>query len=132
MIKFVGILVAEPIGFKCPIPEGFFYIDHPHITLLSWELSKENKQKLRDTDLSILDEFPSITWNKPYLADNGKKISIVRDAIEQQAIKAWVWKAIADLKLDCYVDNSRIYHVSVANKTGSQYDSVPDPWNHRK
>lgn len=130
-VKFTGILVAVDFHvFEIDIPEPFKAVDHIHITLLSSELSPGARKALKGKDLSKLPPFPKVTFGTTHIADNGKKISIYADCMQQDAIRAWVEQAIAILGIDAKVDPARVYHVSIANLTGSQYDSVPDPWNH--
>lgn len=132
-VEFKNILVAEVTQApSAELPEGFVRVDHTHITLLSSELSKPVRAYLKSNwGSSSLPEFPSVTFGESYLADNGKKASVVADCNEQEAIREWVSEVVSILGLDVTVDPSRVYHVSIANRTGSQYDSVPDPWNHR-
>lgn len=131
MVKFTGILVASVPLPAVEIPAGFLPVDQPHITLLSSELGKDVRKALKGRDLSALPDFPAVTWGAPYSADNGIKASLVCDCVEQSQIRAWVESAVAALGIAVVVDPARVYHVSVANRTGSQFDSVPDPWNHR-
>ena len=131
MVKFTGILVASVPLPSCEIPAGFLPVDQPHITLLSSELGKDVRKALKGRDLSALPAFPAVTFGPAYSADNGTKASLVCDVIEQGAVRAWVESAVAALGIAVVVDPSRVYHVSVANRTGSQFDGVPDPWNHR-
>jgi hypothetical protein len=131
MVKFTGILVASVPLPACEIPAGFLPVEEPHITLLSSELGKDVRKILKGKDLSILPPFPAVTFGPAYSADNGTKASLVCDCVEQAEIRAWVESAIATLGIPVTLDPSRVYHVSVANRTGSKFDSVPDPWNHR-
>ena len=134
MINFSRILTAEPRDFAVPIPPNMKPVDASHVTLLSRELSRAGRDKLESMDLSCLPPFPALTWGPAYLADNGKKCSLVRDAREQEEVAHWVALAVHRLGLgpeDVRLDPSRVYHVSVANMTGSPFDSVADPWNHR-
>ncbi|MFA6270670.1 MAG: hypothetical protein WC657_05705 [Candidatus Paceibacterota bacterium] len=132
-VAFTGILVAEVTEvIPANIPEGYVRVDHTHITLLSSELSKAVRAYLKSNwGASSLPAFPNVTFGETYLADNGKKASLVATCNEQAEIRAWVQQVVAILGLDVQVDPSRVYHVSIANRTGSQFDSVPDPWNHR-
>lgn len=135
---FKNILVGIPSekelgdlgGIK--IPEGFVSVDHLHITLLSSELSKEARKDLKGKDLSSIPSFPSVSFLEPYVAHNGVKGSIVVDCVEQSAIKEWVEGIVEQLGIDCKINPERVYHLSIANFTGSQFDSVPDPWNHKQ
>jgi hypothetical protein len=133
---FTGILVAKGLDkndFSDMIPEGMIPVDHLHVTLLSSELPKELRAKIKK-DFSILDklEFPDVTFGNPYIVDNGTKRSAVVDLNEQEPVRLWVKLALALFEIDTSIINpARVYHVSIANKTGSQFDSVPDPWNHK-
>lgn len=134
MVNFNRILTATPKDFAVPIPPALKPVDRPHVTLLYKELSQAGRDKLKHADLSCLPPFPPLTWGPAYLADDGKKRSLVRDAQEQDEIQLWVALAAHQLGLgaeDVLLDTNRVYHVSVANKTGSVFDSVPDPWNWR-
>lgn len=131
MIKFTGILVASVPLPAVEIPAGYLPVDQPHITLLSSELGKDVRKAMKGMDLACLPPFPSVTFGPAYSADNGTKASIVCDCNEQAEIRAWVESAVAALGIAVTLNPERVYHVSVANRTGSQFDSVPDPWNHR-
>ena len=127
--------MANPFGSSLDesVPEGYIAVFCPHITLLSHELSKSVRAELKATwGSNTLPDFPEVTHGEPYFASNGAKESWVVDCIEQDAIRAWVTEVITLLGLDVTIDPSRVYHLSVANRTGSPYDSVPDPWNHRQ
>ena len=131
MIKFTGILTAKPRNYMCNFPKKYIHVDNPHITLLSYELDEDSRSLLKHKDLSILPKFPMLTWGHPYIVNNNVKESVVRDAIEQNLIKFWLKVSLGLLQLNIEPDPNRIFHVSIANRTGSQYDSVPDPWNHK-
>ena len=132
MVKFTGILIASVSLPSCEIPAGFLPVDQPHITLLSSsELGKDVRKAMKGMDLACLPSFPSVTFGPAYSADNGTKASVVCDCVEQDAIRTWVESAVAALGIAVTLNPERVYHVSVANRTGSQFDSVPDPWNHR-
>ena len=130
MIAFTGILVAQVALPVVEVPAGYVPVDHPHITLLAGELGKDRKA-WKAADLSSLPAFPSVTFSAPYLASNGAKESVVCDCVEQQAISEWLAQAIAIVGIPAVLNPARVFHISVANRTGSQYDSVPDPWNCR-
>ena len=134
MVDFSGILFATvelPSGVA--IPEGYKQVTSLHITLLSSELPKAVRKELKGIwGMSSLPEFPSITFeSKPFFANNGKKESLVLNCNEQDEIRAWLVEVIAILGLSVTVNPERVFHLSVANRTGSKFDSVPDPWNHR-
>lgn len=131
MVRFSNILVADPPACNVTIPEGLIAVDHPHITLLSNELSREVRATMRGRDLASLPAFPEVTFGEPYIAETAERRTLVCDCIEQDAIRAWVESAVAALGIPVVVDPSRVYHISVANTTGSQFNSIPDPWNHR-
>jgi hypothetical protein len=130
-VVFKNILLVQIPHLDMGIPEGYKCVDHLHITLLSNELGKDVRKELKSKDLSILAPFPSVSFGSPYCASNGAKESYVCDCIEQDAIRTWVENAIATLGIAVTLNPARVYHVSVANRTGSVFDSVPDPWNHR-
>ena len=132
-VKFSGILVAALSAPEIDIEEDFVKVDKSHITLLSYELSKDARKVMKtDFNSTNCTPFPTITFGDPYKADNGTKCSIVVDCNEQESIRKWIEDNIINvINADISIDPSRIYHISVANRTGSQFDSVPDPWNHR-
>ena len=136
MVRFTGsILVADAPANIEAIPAPFIAIPEKerHITLLSSELSPAVRKELKASwGSNTLPPFPEVTYGYgPYIADNGNKCSIACDVMEQDAIRAWVIEVVKILGLDITIDPSRVYHVSVANLTGSPFASVPDPWNHR-
>lgn len=132
-VQFTGILIASAELPNVTIPPGLVAVDHPHITLLSSELSRAVRQALRGINIAAIDEpFPTVTFGEPYIADNGTRRTLVCDCVEQAEIRAWLLDAVACLNLDVTVNESRVYHISVANLTGIQFDSIPDPWNHRQ
>lgn len=133
---FTGILVAkgfEPSTFTGMVPEDMQPVKELHMTLLSSELDKEVRKHVKSVfNPAALHPFPNVTFGNPYKADNGKKSSIAVDANEQVAIRTWCKLACAVMGLpESTVNEARVYHVSIANPTGSQFDSVPDPWNNR-
>jgi hypothetical protein len=131
MIEFAGILKAIMPSPSIAIPQGFVRVSEPHITLMARELSKPVKAELKATwGSNTLPEFPTVTYGQPYYSSNGVKQSIVVDCVEQSEIRVWLQDVIRILMLDVTLDPTRVYHLSVANRTGSPYDSVPDPWNH--
>ena len=148
-VKFQGILVASVTGW-CDsesrtlslqkggdyiLPEGMEPVSELHITLLSSELDKEARKvfKARFAERSAdLLPFPNVTFSPvAYYADSGKKRSFVVNVNEQDKVRQWVIACLALLGIaaDAYY---RVYHVSIANPTGSKFDSVPDPWRYRK
>lgn len=149
-VKFQGILVASvtaycydsesrtlslEAGGDYQIPEGMEPVSELHITLLSSELDKEArkimKQRFAERSQDLL-PFPAITFSHAaYLADSGKKQSVVVNVNEQDKVRQWVIGCLAlmGIAADAYF---RVYHVSIANPTGSKFDSVPDPWRYRK
>jgi len=134
--EFRGILVAKGIDastFSGMIPEGMKPVDVLHMTLLSSELDKEARKHVKGVfNPDILPPFPSVTYGEPYEANNGTKHSVAVNANEQNAIRTWCKLACAIMGLpEETVNEARVYHVSIANLTGSQFDSVPDPWNHK-
>jgi hypothetical protein len=129
-IEFTGILVAQTVLPAIEIPSGYLPVKYAHITILANELGKDRKA-WKTANLKSLPAFPSVTFSAPYLASNGTKESVVCDCIEQDAIREWVIQSIAILGIPVTLNPERVFHISVANRTGSQYDSVPDPWNHR-
>ena len=133
---FQGILVAkgvDPSAFAGMVPEGMQPVTALHMTLLSSELDKDARKQVKKAfNPATLPPFPSVTFGQPYEADNGAKRSMVVDANEQNAIRTWCKLACAVMGLpEGTVNEARVYHVSIANPTGSQFDSVPDPWNHK-
>jgi len=133
-VKFQGILTVDVATIpQVDIPTDMQLIDQLHITLLSSEFSKETRKAFKKAWKNIkgnLPEFPAVTFGPAYVADSGKKRSLVCNVIEQNIVRQWVVKclALADIQADPYY---RVYHVSVANPTGGKFDSVPDPWNYR-
>ena len=117
------------------IPAGMVPVDQRHVTLLSSEIGKDARKALKEANLVALQEampFPTVTFSSPaYVADNGKKRSLVVDCDQQAEIRQWVVAAMAKLGIEYTLNPDRVYHLSVANLTGSQFDSVPDPWNCR-
>lgn len=121
-------------GGDYQIPEGMELVNELHITLLSSELDKEARKmfKARFAERSAdLLPFPEVTFGPAYLADSGKKRSLVCNVREQDKVRQWVIGCLAlmGIAADAYF---RVYHVSIANPTGSKFDSVPDPWRYRK
>lgn len=131
MVKFTGILIASVPMPAIAVPDGYVMVDVPHITLLSNEIGKDVRRAIKGMDLACLPAFPNVTFGMPYLADNGTKASVVCDVNEQDEVRAWVESAITALGVTVTMNPERVYHISVANRTGSRYDSVPDPWNCR-
>lgn len=131
MIAFTGILVAQVALPVVEVPAGYLPVDHPHITLLAG-VELGDRKAWKTADLSLLPVFPSLTFGPTYFASNGTKESVVADVVEQDIIREWLVQAVAILGIPAVLNPSRVYHISVANRTGSQYDSVPDPWNHRQ
>lgn len=130
----IGHLYEEGDPFaSLTIPDGMVRVDQIHVTILSSELDKDTRKILKGKDLSILSPMPTVTFGAPYVASNSDtgKQSLVCDCNEQAEIRAWVESAVAALGIAVTLNPERVYHVSVANRTGSQFDSVPDPWNHR-
>lgn len=133
---FTGILVAKGIEastFAGMVPEGMQPVKELHMTLLSSELDKTARKHVKQVfNPDTLPPFPNVTFGQPYEADNGVKSSIVVDANEQNAIRTWCKLACVVMGLpEGVVNEERVYHVSIGNPTGSQFDSVPDPWNHK-
>ena len=148
-VKFQGILVASvsawcydsetrslslQAGGDYEIPSDMEPVSELHITLLSSELDKKArkiaKARFAERGADLL-PFPSVTFGPAYLADSGKKRSLVCNVIEQDKVRQWVVACLAllGIEADAYF---RVYHVSIANPTGSKFDSVPDPWRYRK
>lgn len=130
MVRFTGILAAQVVLPVIDVPTGYLLVDHPHITLLAG-VELGDRKVWKTADLSVLPAFPSVTFSSPYLASNGTKESVVCDCVEQSIIREWLVQSIAILGIPVALNPERVFHISVANRTGSQYDSVPDPWNHR-
>lgn len=131
MVRFTGILVAEPPTINCEVPGDLVPVNGVHITLLSSELTSEVRRELRSADLSALPAFPTVTMGESYIADNGARRTLVCDVNEQDLVRGWLEAAIDQLGIPVLINPSRVWHVSVANRTGSPHDSIPDPWNHR-
>ena len=129
MIAFTGILMAQVALPVIDVPTGYLPVDHLHITLLAG-LELGNRKAWKTADLSLLPAFPSLTFGPTYFASNGTKESVVCDCNEQTAIREWLVQAVAILGIPAVLNPERVFHISIANRTGSQYDSVPDPWNH--
>jgi len=133
-VVFKNIMMAEETReIPANIPPGYVRVSPAHITLLSSELPNNVRKILKGIWNTLeLPPFPEVTYGEPYLANNGRKESLVAPCNEQGAIRAWVEQVVDMLGLDgIVIDPNREYHVSVANPTGSPFDSVPDPWNHR-
>ena len=133
-VKFQGILTATVDNPpQCEIPDNMQPVTGLHITLLSSELDKEARKRFKEAwkENTYLPTFPYVTFGPAYLADSGKKRSLVCNVNEQDKVRQWVIACLALLGIaaDAYY---RVYHVSIANPTGSKFDSVPDPWRYRK
>jgi len=134
-IKFQGILTAlVESPPQVDLPEGFLPVEECHITLLSSELNKETRKAFKRVwkeRADSLPPFPVVTFGSAYLADSGKKRSLVCNVMEQDKVRRWVVTCLdlMGIEADAYF---RVYHVSIANLTGSKFDSVPDPWRYRK
>lgn len=134
-VKFQGILFATvDASPNVAIPDDMEPVEGLHITLLSSELDKEARKRFKKAWKENSDKllpFPKVTFGPAYVADSGKKRSLVCNVMEQDLVRQWVVACLAMLGIeaDAYY---KVYHVSVANPTGSKFDSVPDPWNHRK
>jgi len=142
-LSFTGILQVSLDDSEVPdvpVPEGMALIEALHITLLSSSIKPHRKafKKAFKAVRDSLPPFPGVTFGEPYIADNGEKRSMVCDVIEQARVHEWVTECVlrcADVDetiADVEPESDRVYHVSVANTTGSRFDSVADPWNHRK
>jgi len=134
-VKFQGILFATVDNPpQVDLPEGMVPVDELHITLLSSERDKEARKRFKQAWAEKSDQllpFPNVTFGPAYFADSGKKRSIACNVVEQNAVRQWVIACLVllGIEADAYF---KVYHVSVANPTGSKFDSVPDPWRYRK
>lgn len=143
-VSFKGILQAhvEDLSVLPEIaPKGFIYLGEEdlHITLLnSKELGEYKEQFKRDwkNHQDLFPLFPEISFEaEPYIARNEGKCSWVLDLDKWSQFVVWYWlhKVLKIMGLHKVVQPSdRVFHVSLANTTGSRFDSVPDPWNHRQ
>lgn len=145
-VSLKGILQAhiEDLSVLPEIaPKGFIYLNAEdlHITLLTMkELYPANLEFRNDWNYhhnnKVLPPFPAVRFAEtPYIVDNGEKRSWVLDLDEWSQHKVWNWlyEVLYLMDLEKEVQPSkRVFHVSLANATGSKFDSVPDPWNHKK
>ena len=135
-VKFSGILQAEVDIRDLPeiAPPLFVYLDEKdlHITLLSSEIKecrKEFKKVWKERGKS-LPPFPRVTYGEPYIADNGEKRSFVIDLSpkSQSDVAKWLAQALETLGIGSMVNHQgRVYHVSLANLTGSKFDHGSEP-----
>lgn len=121
-------------------PKGFVYLNGEdlHITLLTMTELRPFGAEFRKAWKEHADKippFPEVAFEKlPYIAKSKEKSSWVLDLDRWSQLKVWYWlyKVLSLMGLERNVQPSkRIFHVSLANRTGSKYDSVPDPWNYR-
>lgn len=143
-VSFKGILQAhiEDLSvFPDLAPPMFIYlaVEDLHITILtSKELGPLKDQFEKDwknyQDLFPL--FPEVSFEtEPYISDNGSKRSWVLNLAHWSQIKVWYWlyRVLVVMGLERKIQPSeRVFHVSLANRTGIRFDSVPDPWNHKQ
>lgn len=95
-----------------------------HITLLNQAVLKPFAKELKGK------EFPqytgSITYGDVYSVtreDEGKH-SVFVVINEQEELYKYILDALAEMGIVAEPESSRIYHISLANKTGNPHDSV--------
>lgn len=141
-VELKGILqahVEDLSSFPEIAPKGFIYLNGEdlHITLLTMKELEPFGSEFRKTwkeYKKIMPPFPEVSFKKdPYISNDGQKCSWVLDLDRWSQFKVWNWlyKVLSIMGLEKKVQPSnRVFHVSLANRTGSKNDSVPDPWRH--
>ena len=101
--------------------------DSLHITLLHQDVLRPFAKAIKGKE--IPQYTGSITYGKVYtikrLSDKEDKYSVFVEINEQDAIKVYVKEVLKSLGLDeNLMEEKRIYHISLANKTGTTDQSV--------
>ncbi len=111
------------------VPENLIPLkkDDLHVTLL--KLKKEDRKKVKEYVSTLIDaDIPDVRFSHGFVVRRDDKESYAAVVHEQLKLRTFVDSIIENCGLEVSdYDKNRPFHISLANLTGSPFDSVGDP-----
>jgi 2'-5' RNA ligase len=132
-VNFSGILKLSPSNPPTNVQEGLsgYFKEHGleplpadklHITLLNQAVLKPFAKELKEKAFPEYDG--PITYEKKYSITRDQKESVFVVIKEQKKLSDYISKTLKEMDIGAEPEPNRIYHITLANKTGNPHDSV--------
>lgn len=132
-VDFSGILKLSPSNPPTNVQEdlsGYFKehgleplrADKLHITLLNQAVLKPFAKELKEKSFPEYDG--PITYGDSYFITRDQKESVFVVIKEQGKLSNYISRTLEEMGINAKPEPNRIYHITLANKTGNPHDSV--------